>query len=848
MGRSVTRSLVCRGAVLALLLGASVPAALAAPANLHTVPPCRVFDSRLPANAPVLSSGTPRTITVAGLCGVPVGASSVAINLTATEATSLGNLRLYASGPPPTPFSLMNYSAAQTRANNAIIQLSAGGQADALATMPTAGTVHLIVDVFGYFLDDAPPTAVDDPATVNEDAPATTIDVLANDTDPDGGPIFVGSVTQPANGTVVITNGGADLTYEPDPDYCNAPPGTTPDTFTYTLSQGGSTATVSVAVTCVNDAPVLAGAGTVSFTEDGPPVTVAPALTAQDVDDTSLESATVTISNLLDAGAETLAASTAGTSIVAGYVAPTLTLTGSDTLANYQAVLRTVTYLNSSMNPTATARSIAFQANDGTLASNTEVATVLINTGNDAPVLTLGGGSPTFTEDGPAVAVDPALTVTDPDDVNLESAGVGITNLLDAGQEVLAATTTGTSIVASYLAPILTLSGSDTLANYQAVLRSVTYLNNSQNPTLTPRSISFIASDGTASSNSPTKTLSVVAANDAPVLTAGGGSPTFTEDGAAVVVDPAITATDADDTNLESATVTITNLLNAGAEVLAATTGGTGITASYVAPTLTLTGTATLANYQAVLRTVTYLNSSQSPSPIARVVSFRVNDGTANSNLANKSVSVVPVNDAPVLTPGGGSPTFTENGPAVVLDPVIAAADPDTPNLAFANVTITNLLDAGLETLSANTAGTSVVAVFISPTLVLSGSDTVANYQAVLRTVAYNNTSNSPNTTARSISIVANDGTLASNTVVKSLTVVAVNDAPTLTAGGGSPTFTEDGAAVAVDPALAVADPDDTNLESATVTITNLLNAGAETLARDHGGHFDRCRATSLPR
>jgi hypothetical protein len=59
---------------------------------------------------------------------------------------------------------------------------------------------------------------------------------------------------------VVITNAGADLTYEPADNYCNDPPGTTPDTFTYTLTPGGSSATVSVTVTCVNDAPVLTDA------------------------------------------------------------------------------------------------------------------------------------------------------------------------------------------------------------------------------------------------------------------------------------------------------------------------------------------------------------------------------------------------------------------------------------------------------------------------------------------------------------------------------------------------------------------------------------------------------------
>ena len=79
--------------------------------------------------------------------------------------------------------------------------------------------------------------------------------MLANDTDVDGGPMTIDSATEPANGTVVITGGGTGLTYEPDADYCNSGPARTPDTFTYTLN-GGDTATVSVTVTCVDDAPV----------------------------------------------------------------------------------------------------------------------------------------------------------------------------------------------------------------------------------------------------------------------------------------------------------------------------------------------------------------------------------------------------------------------------------------------------------------------------------------------------------------------------------------------------------------------------------------------------------------
>jgi len=117
---------------------------------------------------------------------------------------------------------------------------------------------------------------VNDVATVVEDDPATAIDVRTNDTDADGGLMAVESVTQPGDGTVVITNGGDDLTYEPDPDYCNDPPGTTTNDFTYTLN-GGPTATVAVTVTCEDDAPVaVETAREAGRTTRRPPSTCAP--------------------------------------------------------------------------------------------------------------------------------------------------------------------------------------------------------------------------------------------------------------------------------------------------------------------------------------------------------------------------------------------------------------------------------------------------------------------------------------------------------------------------------------------------------------------------------------------
>lgn len=114
---------------------------------------------------------------------------------------------------------------------------SAGNYDDTPNTM----TVHVTC------VDDAP-AAVNDSLSLNEDASATTVNVLANDTDVDEGEKKVASKTDGAHGTVAITNNGADLTYAPAPNYCG------PDSFTYTPN-GGSTATVNVTVTCVDDSP-----------------------------------------------------------------------------------------------------------------------------------------------------------------------------------------------------------------------------------------------------------------------------------------------------------------------------------------------------------------------------------------------------------------------------------------------------------------------------------------------------------------------------------------------------------------------------------------------------------------
>ena len=81
--------------------------------------------------------------------------------------------------------------------------------------------------------------------------------------------------------------------------------------------------------------------------------------------------------------------------------------------------------------------------------------------------------------------------------------------------DTLAATTTGTSITASYNAStgVLSLSGSDTLAHYQQVLDSVSYSSSSQNPTNSgadkSRTVSWVVNDGTLNSATQTTTVNI---------------------------------------------------------------------------------------------------------------------------------------------------------------------------------------------------------------------------------------------------------------------------------------------------------------------------------------------------
>jgi len=624
-----------------------------------------------------------------------------------------------------------------------------------------------------------------------------------------------------SNTSAVLLDGGARIRFVPNPNFNGSANflfrawdqsgGRVSGTTGVDVSVNGgitpySTATeiVTIIVNPVNDLPKVDLNGslpgtdyTVSFLEGGAPVPIAESgATITDVDHTQLAKLTVTLTNRPDGAAESLAADVSGTSILPIAYDPTtgiLILNGPDSIDNFQTVLRRITYTNTSGIPTTAARTVTVVANDG--AEDGPIATSLIsvNPTNSAPVLdpaailTLKPVMEDTTQPG-GEAIAQVLAsggdpITDADDAALE--GVAVIGVDPTGGQWQYSLVAPPASEADWLPVGVVSNTSALLLSDAAWLRFVPAADFSGQS----GAVTFRAWDRTSGSNGQrvdasinggvtafsvmTNTLNVMvtAVNDLPLL---GGLPTepllYVEDAAPLpLAGASLTVTDVDSPLLTSATVRLTNPLDGDAEWLLAATNGTGITASFEGGVLRLTGNASPAVYQTVLRSVKYWNASQDPDPADRVFQLSVADNQGSRAPSTIIVQVQPVNDPPELDLNGSGPgedyatTFYINrGPVPVAAESVTLSDVDNTTIKSATVRIVNLQNGQAEVLSADVSGVSNIKLNYTPAtglLTLTGGDSVANYARVLRTITYDNASSSPTGMTRTVEFILNDGT-----------------------------------------------------------------------------------------
>jgi uncharacterized repeat protein (TIGR01451 family) len=357
---------------------------------------------------------------------------------------------------------------------------------------------------------------------------------------------------------------------------------------------------------------------------------------------TSPTSGLVTVSDLLPAGLTATGVSGAGWSGNLG----TLTASRNDALppgASYPPLEITV---NVATSASASVTNTAVVSGGGEVITANDSATDPTAI-NEPPLLSGIETDPlNYIPGNPPQALTAAVAVTDAESTTLAGATIWISGDYKNGEDVLSFTNTP-NITGTWQAATgtLTLTGTDTLANYQAALRSVTYQDAIANPDIGVRTVSIQVQDTLAGSNVLTRQIvRVVPLNSPPVLANIEAAPlAYMQNDPATAITSSLTVGNVEST-LNGATVSISDNYQNGEDVLAFSDTA-GITGNWDASTgiLTLSGSDTLADYQAALRSVTYVDTAFNPSSATRTVSYEVGDGLAESNVVTRQITVTPV-------------------------------------------------------------------------------------------------------------------------------------------------------------------------------------------------------------
>lgn len=168
---------------------------------------------------------------------------------------------------------------------------------------------------------------------------------------------------------------------------------------------------------------------------------------------------------------------------------------------------------------TKSSHAIRVRADDGRGGLIEQPFTITVLDGGDRPLIVTSAGAARYEEGGPDVAVDPDLTVSDAGGADLEGAVARVSAGFDAGDTLAVTLQPGITRDYSPGTGVLTLTGTASIAAYQATLRTVTFSSASPAPTLS-KTIEFTASDATGPGAPATRDIAVTTAPKGPVAVA----------------------------------------------------------------------------------------------------------------------------------------------------------------------------------------------------------------------------------------------------------------------------------------------------------------------------------------
>ena len=365
------------------------------------------------------------------------------------------------------------------------------------------------------------------------------------------------------------------------------------------------------------------------------------------------------------------------------------------------------------------------------------------------------------------------LSVTDPVDGVIDGS---LNHLMVTAGDQDASTTT------------VTLLASGGMATFTGL--TIQYTNNGSSNTLALRA--------TAASLTAINSASLIStSNQPPVFSQLNGGSSYTEDGSAVVIDNNVTVADSELDALNSgagnyngASVTISRNGGASSNDVFASSGqlgalvqgqifsyngtsvGTVTTNSAGTLLLTFNGNASTAIVNSVIQSITYSNSSHNP-PASVTLNWTFSDGSLTSAGTNQAlVTIVAVNDAPVIGNTAVSKTLNEDTAQGFTAADFGFTDPDSGDV-LQSITVVTAPAAGQLFVDADGDGR-----FGSgDTLVTAG--TVVSAADIAR-LTFRPADNASGAGYASFRWTVSDGSLSSaNTGTLTLNVTPVNDAPT---------------------------------------------------------------------
>ena len=471
------------------------------------------------------------------------------------------------------------------------------------------------------------PVANDDDLSaspLNEDGANGTVNVLSNDTDPDGNP-------------VAPVNGVGQFTVDLDPALSGIQ-------TTYSDAKGVWTLNTSTGIVTFNPADNYNGTAIITYTLcdpfglcDNADITFVVAAVNDNpvaVDDvyTVAEDATVTLNPLAldsDLDGDTLSITSIGGTILTGGV-QTITVTNGTVNISATGV---ITFTPSANFNSATAISIPYVISDGHGGTDTANQLITVTAVNDNPVAV---------DDIYTVAEDATVTLNPLAlDTDLEGDTLSITSI------------NGTTLTGG----VQTIPVTNGTVNISAV-GVITFTPAANYNSATAISIPYVISDGNGGTDTANQLITVTAVNDNPV--AVNDVYTVAED-ATVTLNPL-----ALDSDLDGDTLSITSIggttLTGGAQTITVTNGTVNISAAGV---------------------ITFTPSANFNSATAISIPYVINDGHGGTATANQLITVTAVNDNPVAV----DDLYTINeDTTVTLNPLALDTDLEGDTLSITSI------------------------------------------------------------------------------------------------------------------------------------------------------------------